>query len=116
MYSVNDRSYFREMPIVEECEDRLKLKWIFGEFGFYFSPSCKNLDKKLYCMVSGTTSTGDSTGKTGTVLITDYKEVRAGKRYSVHWIEPDGQVIKLKMVDGGKSCNSNSEEQKGKEE
>ncbi|MBI1945024.1 MAG: hypothetical protein HYS27_04970 [Deltaproteobacteria bacterium] len=97
--SSRDETLFATPPAVVHDDAHYKLSWTYGTDGFYFSPAYEVRDGKLIFAVSATTSTGSRTGKRGEVSIVDPMAIHALRAQGAWWLEPDGSLTKLDVID-----------------
>lgn len=98
--SLENKSYFKEIPKIVIKKDRYFLRFRYSEtekFTFFMMTNSKIKDDKLIFYLPVTTSSGNLKGKLQFEEILTQKKIALIKEGLVFWEEPDKQLIPLKI-------------------
>ena len=99
LMSHNDNKYFKESPTIVITEDECFLRWRYSSEGmiFYMIAESNIVNDKLIFNVSGTTSTGNPSGRRHLQGIRDEAKKKLAMNGGAYWKEPDGTLVQLNV-------------------
>lgn len=96
-YSYYDKGYFYESPWIEKKGTKYYLKWVYGEYGFFFQPGCISESEQAFCSLKATSSSGALIGIEGHIEISNAGVIDAIEKNRIYWLGPNNEKVKLSL-------------------